>query len=51
VQYPFNRAQFFGRDVVWPKCESLIVAKTSSHCLVIFVPGLQRCHCERKAAG
>ena len=33
AQYPFNRAQIFGRDVVWTKYELLIVTKIS--CLVI----------------
>ncbi len=51
AQYPFNRAQIFGRDVVWPKYESLIVTEIGCHCLVIFVPTLQRCNCENKTKG
>jgi len=51
AQYPFNRAQIFGRDVVWPTYEFLIVIEISCHCLVIFVPILQRFHCENKPEG
>ncbi len=49
--YPFNHAQIFRRDVVWPKYESLIVTDISSHFLVIFVPILQLFHCENKPEG
>ena len=51
AQYPFNCAQIYGRDVVWPKYESLIVTEIISHCLVIFVSTLQRFHCENKPEG
>ena len=34
AQYPFNRTQILGRDVIWPKYESLTVTEITSHCLV-----------------
>jgi hypothetical protein len=51
AQYPFDRAQIFGSDIVWTKYESLIVTKISGHCLVIFVPALQQCHCDKNGEG
>ena len=49
--YPFNRATIFRRDVVWAKYKTLVVTKISSHCLVIFIPALQPCHCRSTYRG